>query len=71
MAKTLEAAKIEVKNAKEGTFVEQNGFKPVYVKTKYKRNKFTFGVQFWSEFLIRQGWSDNSDGTKARLVEVV
>ena len=70
MANTLEKAKKEVSEMK-ALPVEHNGFKPVYVKTEYKKGKFSYGVQFWSEFLIRQGWSTNSDNTTAYFVELV
>ena len=70
MADTIEKAKKEVLEMKTKP-QEINGFKPVYVKTEYKKGKFNYGVQFWSEFLIRQGWSTNSDNTKAFFVELV
>ena len=70
MAKTLAEAKNEVSEMRT-KFTETNGFKPVFVKTEYKKNKFSFGVQFWSEFLINQGFSRNSDGTIAKFIEAV
>lgn len=70
MAKTLEAARKEISEMKVRP-TEANGFKPVIVKTEYAPKKYTFGVQFWSEFLINQKWSTNSDSTRARLVEMV
>ena len=48
-----------------------NGFKPVIVSTEYAKNKFSFGVQFWSDFLINAKRSTNSDKSIATLVEVL
>ena len=70
MAATLELCKAEISDWNEKRF-EENGFKAVIVKTEYKKNKFTFGVQFWSDFLINAGKSRNSDGTLAKLIEVL
>jgi hypothetical protein len=46
-------------------------YTPVIVKTEYKKNKFTLGVQFWNEFLINQGFARNPDGTVAKFIEEV
>ena len=70
MANTLEQIKKEILEMKN-PLVELNGFKPVIVKTEYKKNKFNYGVQFWSDFLINKGRSQNSDFTWAYLVELV
>lgn len=64
MATTIEQAREEAINV-----TAVNGFNPVIVKTEYKKNRFSFGVQFWSQFLITQGWSRNSDNTVAQFVE--
>lgn len=70
MAATLELCKAEISEMNT-PLLEENGFKPVIVKTEYKKNKFTFGVQFWSDFLINAGKSRNSDGTLAKLIELL
>ena len=70
MAKSLEDVKKEVSEMKT-KLSAHDGFKPVYVKTQYKKGKYSYGVQFWSDFLINKGESRNSDGTLALLVEMV
>lgn len=65
MASTIEQAREEALGLKP-----VNGLSPVIVKTAYRKGHFTYGVQFWSQFLITQGYSRNSDNTVARLVEV-
>lgn len=66
MAATIEQAREEA-----STLTMVNGFTPVIVKTEYRGNHFSYGVQFWSAFLITQGRSRNSDNTVARFVEHV
>ena len=51
--------------------VEINGFRPVYVRTEYQENKVSYGVQFWSEFLLRQGYSGNTDRSVSYFIEMV
>ena len=40
-----------------------NGFNAVIVQTNG-----SYGLQYWSDFLINQGHSRNSDGTLAKFV---
>lgn len=70
MSNTLEQLKKEILEMKK-PLVEINGFKPVIVKTEYAKNKFNYGVQFWSNFSINKGRSQNTDFTYAYLVEII
>ena len=68
--KTLEQVKKEVSEMKTKP-KEINGFKPVYVKTEHKKGKISYGVQFWSNFLLRQGYSGNTDRSVSYFVELL
>ena len=70
MCKTIQEVYEQIAESR-GKIVETNGFKPVIVKTKYDKKNYSYGIQFWSDFLINQKWSKNSDGTVAEFVELV